>query len=176
MFLNNFDFQRALLDSIRNSCDVYFMHSPISHLSFSFSFYVEPGHLRPKRKCCIFRLKSAVRSSLILRAFWNFVCQLLFYFIDVYIYVLSDVSGCFCFLVPHIAAHRRMKSVVLAGRWIKLDQLLNLTQIWFRPIYLTVERGEGEKVQKSAKMMMNSTLLMLRLIRLVNPGKYTVVC
>ena len=98
-----------------------------SHLSFlSFLFYLEPRHLYSKRKCCIFRLKSVVRSSLILKACLNFVDELLIF---TCIYVLSDVSGCFCFLFTQLAAHRRMNSVVLAEWWIKLDQLLNLTQI-----------------------------------------------
>ena len=52
--------------------------SCVSHLYyFDLHLHEKPGFFRPERKCCIFRLKSVVRSSSHLRACWNFVYQLL---------------------------------------------------------------------------------------------------
>ena len=83
------------------SCTLPFLVSHPYLLSFSsLSFCEEPGSLCPKRKCCIFRLKSTVRSSLILRACWNFVSQLLrlYRFLHVIMSCLMSVDV-FCFLI-----------------------------------------------------------------------------
>ena len=59
------------------SQELIFIPCPFLIYVDSTFYIVEPRCLCPKRKCCIFRMKSVVRSSLILRVCWNFVDQLL---------------------------------------------------------------------------------------------------